>query len=773
MDAVSFYLIPVFHRKSEIILKMMDENINMGRLSKRIAILLGGLLLFIYISIVVNSNKITEQVIMIGEHPYPVAIAVGEIDTGLAQLRTLPERLIYTKTPGTIERVKNHYKEIDNAISGHFDFILERYIYHPEEARQLKELYLELAEKQNELIALSESPEGTSEAIEAHYITKIVPVLDEMNEITKSVIEGSQARFAELEGLAVRTRKNMIILISILMVSVTGALLLYLRILSIKSRHEEKMRDALQKALESAQNANAAKSQFLSNMSHDIRTPMNGIIGMTAIASMHLDEPSKLKDCLGKIAASSKHLLGLINEVLDMSKIESGKIALNDEEFLFPDLINSFLAIVQPQAKSKKLDLDINAGNIRHERVVGDTLRINQVLLNVVGNAIKFTPAGGRVSLKISELNEQHSGYGAYQFVIEDTGIGMPREFLNKIYEPFERLQTTTNSKIEGTGLGMAIAKSIIDMMNGSINIQSEEGKGTIVKIRLYLKLQDSNEEKFDFSKLQELRSLVVDDDKDVCEDTVRLLNEIGMSSEWVLTGQEAVEKVQTAHQDDQDYQSIIVDWKMPEMNGLETTRRIRKIVGNDISIIILTAYDWTEIEEEAKEAGVDAFLAKPLFKSRLYHVMHDIVSGEKPVDETKVPEIKNALLTGRVLLAEDNQLNMEIATEIIENSAALVEPAWDGIEAVSKVAAAPEGYYSLVLMDIQMPNMDGYEATRQIRQLEQEQGRVHVPIIAMSANAFMDDIDRAFAAGMDSYITKPIDIRELQKKLGDFLQAK
>lgn len=740
-------------------------------ISNGTAIILLGLLLICYAVNILNANNVMEQVRMIGEHPYPNAIKVGEIETGLAQLRSLPERLVHVRTQEMIESVQNHYEKINDEIGGHFDFLLERYIYKPEDATALKQLYISLCEEQEAFILLCSNSLCTDEEVSSFFSEKLEPILNEMDEITEAMILGSQEKFSELEQTAEAARLKTILISTLLMFGVVASLGIYLYILRIKSTQEEKMYGALQVALDSAQNANRAKSQFLSNMSHDIRTPMNAIIGMTAIAGMHLEEPLKVKDCLSKIAVSSKHLLGLINDVLDMSKIENGKIALNDEAFLLPDFVHGFITIVEPQANAQKLTLDISVSHLEHESVIGDTLRLNQVLLNIVGNAVKFTPAGGKVALKICEIPAWHSEYGTYQFIISDTGIGMPQEFLEKIFQPFERVKSSTNSKIEGTGLGMAITKSIVDMMNGQIDVESEEGKGTTFTVTLHLKLQKTKEEVFDFGDLQELRTLVVDDDEAVCEDTSRMIEEIGMKSEWVQSGAEAVEKTTAAHQNNLDYHSVIIDWKMPGMDGLETTRRIRKIVGNETPIIILTAYDWTEIEEEAKEAGVNAFLTKPLFKSRLYHVMHDVVFGEQQQPEREKSKSSDIVLKGRVLLVEDNELNIEIAQEIIGMSVSEVDTARDGCEALQMVKDAANGYYSLVFMDIQMPRMDGYEAARQIRQLEQAQGRVHTPIVAMSANAFMEDVDAAYSAGMDGYITKPIAIKEVKRILQEHLK--
>lgn len=731
------------------------------------------LLIIYYIITLVNTNYIVDQIYMIANHPYPVAIAIGKVNTGLAQLNSLPERLFTKPNSQVIDTVRDHFDTIDESMTENISFIMDKYTVRPEDATHLQQYYLELREVQDNLIDLCVSPLSSDEDIEAYYKEYMVPIIDELYLLTEAILYGSQTRFIQLEQLATDTRISTIILSTILTLSVLLALSIYLRILNEKSKVEERMQETLREALSSAQSANAAKSQFLFNMSHDIRTPMNAIIGMTAIATMHLEEPQKVKNCLGKISASSKHLLGLINEVLDMSKIESGKIALNNEEFVMPEFIHNFITIIQPQIKAKQLDLDISIDQLSHERLIGDTLRLNQILLNIVGNAIKFTPAGGYIHIKICESPAQINGYGSYQFQITDNGIGMSEEFLKKIFYPFERAQTSTNSKIEGTGLGMAITKNIVDMMNGQITVRSRLEEGTTFTVSLPLEIQKIGDEDYDFTSLRELRSLVVDDDRDVCENTVKMLEDIGMKSEWVLTGAEAVVKTAAAHESNTDYHSVIIDWKMPEMDGLETTRRIRSAVGEDIPIIILTAYDWTDIEEEAKEAGVNAFLAKPLFKSNLYHVMHDVITGER--QHLTAPLINNIDIDIKchVLIVEDNEINMEIAMEFIQLCGCTADAAWDGREAVQMVKKAPNGYYKLIYMDVQMPHMDGYEATQQIRELEQAQNRRHTPIIAMSANAFVEDVDKAYASGMDGYITKPINLEEIRRNLIEFIAAK
>ena len=728
------------------------------------------LLLSYYVLTLSNAWYMNQQVEKIGEHPYTVAIAVGQVNTGIVQMRRLPERLVYMRSSEVVDGVRDLYTDIDAMMQQNMAAIQSKYIYHPEDAAQLRDVYADLSEDQVELLALCEDPAYTGEDAKAFYTDRMEPKLDRMEQLTESMVAGSQVKLAEFERLAGQSRLSTVLGSTILTLAVIATLAIYQYMIKGISKHEEAMRDALGEALASAQNANAAKSQFLFNMSHDIRTPMNAIIGMTAIATLNQSDPARVKDCLQKISASSKHLLGLINDILDMSKIENGKIALNQEPFGLPELIDNFIVIVQPQAKARQLELEVSVSQLEHEQVIGDTVRISQVLLNLVSNAVKFTQPGGQVLLSIQELPVQHRGYATYQFVVSDTGVGMPADFLPRIFEPFERQQTSTHSKIEGTGLGMAITKSIVDMMNGQIEVESELGKGTTFTVTLHLKLQQDEALSVDMAALRELRALVVDDDQDVCINTVHMLEEIGMESQWVLSGAEAVDHAVSAHEQHRDFHSVIIDWKMPGMDGLETTRRIRSAVGDEVPIIILTAYDWSDIEQEAKAAGVNAFLAKPLFKSRLYQVLHDVVLGEAAVPCGEPAQQQETPLTGCVLLVEDNAMNMEIAQEFICRSGAKVERAWDGLEAVDRVAQAPEGAYQLVLMDLQMPRLDGYAATRQIREFEQSQGRAPTPIVAMSANAFLEDIDRAYTAGMDAYITKPVSMDEVHRILRQYL---
>ena len=525
-------------------------------------------------------------------------------------------------------------------------------------------------------------------------------------------------------------------------------------------KEELRNRTALKEAFQAAEAANHAKSDFLSRMSHDIRTPMNAIMGMTAVAVMNIDDKEKLKDCLNKISLSSRHLLALINDVLDMSKIESGKVTLSEEEFDLAKMVEELLVIIHPQIKEKNQQLKINISNISHEEVIGDPLHLQQVFVNIMGNAVKFTPEGGVISFSIREKPSRIQGSGFYEFIFEDTGIGMKEEFVKTIFEPFSRENSARSQNIEGTGLGMSIANNIVKMMNGNIHVESTLGVGSKFTVRLYLKLQNAKMEEIEC--LEDLKVLVADDEPDACENACDILNSLGMLSDGVLSGDEAIRKLSEAHENAEDYAAVILDWKMPGKCGVETTREIRKKLGNDVPIIILSAYDWSTIEQEAREAGVNAFIAKPLFRSRLVYVLKSLIEKQEKEETTDVEELGEKDYSGKkVLLVEDNELNLEIAETLLEFVGIEVETARDGQEAVDMLLEKPENYFDLVLMDIQMPNKNGYEATKEIRASAREDLKT-LPIVAMSADAFSDDIQRALSVGMNDHVAKPIELPKL-----------
>ena len=537
---------------------------------------------------------------------------------------------------------------------------------------------------------------------------------------------------------------------------------------SQEKKAEIESHKALKDAYRAAENASRAKTEFLSNMSHDIRTPMNAIVGLTAIAGANIESQDRVVECLGKITKSSRHLLGLINEVLDMARIESGRMSLAEEDFRLPELVDNLLTLTKPAIDEHHHQLEVHVEHIEHEAVCGDSLRIQQVFVNLMSNAVKYTPDGGNITFTIKEKPNGFSELGCYEFSIEDNGIGMTPEFQKIMFEPFSRADDHRTTKVQGTGLGMAIARNIVNLMNGDIQVESAPNKGTKITVTVYLKLQENEKEQE--KELLDLPVLVVDDDKTCCESTVATLQEIGIAGEWVLTGKEAVERCYARHETNSDYFAVILDWKMPEMDGIETARRIRECVGQDVTIIILTSFEFSEIEEEARAAGVDAFMAKPLFRSRLTATLRQFTSGKKEKDARNYLEdfAKTDYTGKRLLLVEDNDLNREIATEILGMTGVTVETAENGKIAVEKVAAAPENWYRLVLMDIQMPVMNGYEATAAIRSLPGSRGKV--PIIAMTANAFAEDVQLAKNTGMNEHIAKPLDLNKLNDVLKQWL---
>ena len=532
---------------------------------------------------------------------------------------------------------------------------------------------------------------------------------------------------------------------------------------------DKQVNQALSDAVAAAETANRAKSTFLSNMSHDIRTPMNAIIGFTTLAISNIDDKNRVKDYLSKTLASSNHLLSLINDVLDMSRIESGKIHLEEVEVNLSDVLHDLKTIVSGQIYAKQLEFYMDAMDVTDEDVYCDKTRLNQILLNLLSNAIKFTPAGGTVSVRVRQLAGQVRGCGQYEFRIKDNGIGMSPEFAKKIFEPFERERTSTVSRIQGTGLGMAITKNIVDMMGGTIEVQTAQGKGSEFIIRVPLRVQAEHRPVEKITELEGLKALVVDDDFNTCDSVTKMLVKVGMRAEWTLSGKEAVLRARQSIEMSDVYHAYIIDWRLPDMNGIEVTRQIRSL-NDDTPIIILTAYDWSDIEVEAKAAGVTAFCSKPMFISDLRETLMSAL-GQKLTDASQelLPE-KNADFKDRhILLVEDNELNREIAQEILREYGFRVDTAENGEVAVEKVSTAAPGSYDLVLMDVQMPVMDGYTATRKIRALD-DPARAKLPILAMTANAFDEDRRNALESGMNGFLSKPIVIGDLVQELRKIL---
>ena len=530
----------------------------------------------------------------------------------------------------------------------------------------------------------------------------------------------------------------------------------------------EEQNRKLEIALQHEGAANRAKREFLFNMSHDIRTPMNAIIGFTSLAATHIDNREQVLDYLKKISTSSQHLLSLINDVLDMSRIESGKVKIEEKAVHLPDLVHDVRSIIQPNVAAKRLSLFIDTMDIEDEDIITDPLRLNQILLNILSNAIKFTPTGGMISIRISQKNGAPKGCVCYEFRIKDNGIGMSEEFQKHIFEEFSREESSTVSGIQGTGLGMSITKNIVDLMGGTIALTSEPGKGSEFIVTLCFTRSGQKAEPKQLPQLEGLRALVADDDTDTCLNVSTMLSKIGMRPEWTISGKEAVIRTKYAVEQGDEFSVYIIDWLIPDMNGIEIVRQIRKVIGNQCPIIILTAYDWADIEDEARAAGVTAFCEKPLFLSELRRVLAEPFRAE-PASKPAQPTAAD-LKGKKLLLVEDNELNREIALEILKEAGFVVDTAEDGAVAVRKIKQAAPGQYDLILMDIQMPNLDGYEATRQIRALPDAE-KASIPIFAMTANAFEEDRQNALEAGMNGHIAKPLDVPHLLRVLADALK--
>ena len=528
----------------------------------------------------------------------------------------------------------------------------------------------------------------------------------------------------------------------------------------LQESHQE-----LEVALMRAESANAAKTTFLNNMSHDIRTPMNAIIGFTSLAASHIDNKDRVKEYLSKISTSSEHLLSLINDILDMSRIESGKVKINENPLHLPDLLHDIRTIVQPNIASKQLDFLIDTVDVRDEDIIADKLRLTQVLLNILSNGIKFNKIGGTIGIRVKQLKSAPTGYGSYQFSIKDTGIGMKPEFQKHIFESFTREETSTVSGIQGTGLGMAITKNIVDMMGGTITVKSKEGEGSEFIVSLTFKLSGEKKTYEKIEQLQGLKVLVADDDTDTCLSVSSMLTEIGMRSEWTVSGKEAVIRTKHAVEIGDEFYAYIIDWLMPDMNGIETVRRIRRVIGDSKPIIILTAYDWSDVEQEAREAGVTAFCEKPLFMSQLRDLLANPGLTKATTQTNKTNHSGE-----RILLVEDNELNMEIAQTLLQDAGFVIDTANDGVAAVNKMENALPGQYSLILMDIQMPIMNGYEAAKKIRSLPNPE-IASIPIVAMTANAFEEDREKSYEAGMNGHVAKPISIDNLMHMIDHILR--
>ncbi|WP_443685964.1 response regulator [Phascolarctobacterium faecium] len=711
---------------------------------------------------------ISRQINYVAEHPYKAMSEINKIRARVFEMNTyLP--IFISETENNLDGIRSVLRTSCQENEKSLKILDEIYLGKKEDLTELNDALDELKKALIQSVENSENNKMDRPAVQKYFDKEIEPIRVKTDTAIQKVIDSADRRVLIIQESTEEKAEA-----AILYAAVIGLLMIVIVIYAYKLRNEYLINDELkrqqkilQDALLVAQKANDAKRDFLSRMSHEIRTPMNAIIGMSAIAFNYLDDKKRTADCLSKITFSSKHLLMLLNDVLDMSKIENGKLNIRQELFDLKNLVTSLADINYGLATAKGLSFEIVISGFKDELLLGDSMRVNQILLNLLSNAIKFTPKGGSVKLEIRMLRSAIDNIWL-RFIVKDSGIGMKKEFLEHLYEPFEQADNGIARKYGGTGLGMAITKNLVAIMDGTIEVESQEGAGTTFMVDLPFGV--SKVDKKTAAEMEEMRVLVVDDDNDTCEHAVVLLKGMGVNVDWALNGFEAIEKVRSACEDDgRCYDVCFIDWCMPELDGIETARRMRRYVGPDVLIIIISAYDWSGIEEQAKAAGVNAFIAKPFFASNLYNTL--LTVSRKPELGFSAVGNKETYDFGgkKVLLVEDNELNMEIASELLKFVNLQVEHAENGKVAVDIFRNSKEKEYALIFMDIQMPLMNGYDAARCIRSSEHPAAGT-IPIIAMTANAFNDDVQAAFDAGMNGHLAKPIDVEVLYKTIARYI---
>ncbi len=739
------------------------------------AVCAGLFLVAFFVVTVNNMATISSQVEEMKDGPFPTSVAAGHIETDIAQIETLSTHLTHFRLfPETTTELRRQFQEIDANLREQFKQMNPHALLNPADTRVLKADYEMLYVRLTHVLRLVEDESITSEFTEAYVEDNIMPLSDKMLSLANKIMDETTQEVSRTYTVVNAACMQTIILSCILMVCVVVLIGFYLILLRRKQHQENLLRQHLEEAVSLAERANEAKSDFLSNMSHDIRTPMNAIIGLTRIADDNIDDPLRVKQCLTRIMTSSRHLLSLINDVLDMNKIESGKTTLTEERFSLPDLLSELITIVHPQSAEKHLHADVIINDIHHEQLMGDSMRLRQILLNLISNAIKYTNEGGFMRLIVTEDTPTINGVANMQFVVEDNGIGMEEEFLQYVFEPFERERNDATNFTEGTGLGMAITKNLVELMGGTIQVESEVGKGTKFRVNLPLKVEDDAEQgqSLDTSGFEGLRILIVDDNYLVMQNAIHTLTEFGVAAEGVTVPERAADTVAHALVEGKAFDLVIVDLEMPSMGGAECIQSIHEAVdatGGTTPPIVVASYGGGVQDDAEQIEGTQAVISKPLFRSVLYATVRQCCIDDDQTLERTAP-LERVRLGGRVLLVEDNEINREIGTELVSKFGPVVESAVDGIEAVAKVADEPDGYYDLVLMDCKMPHMNGFEATEALRKFAQERGRGHLPVVAMTANAFAEDRDHALASGMDGFLTKPIDMTELEKTLRAYL---
>lgn len=711
---------------------------------------------------------ISRQINYVAEHPYKAMSEINKIRARVFEMNTyLP--IFISETENNLDGIRSVLRTSCQENEKSLKILDEIYLGKKEDLTELNDALDELKKALIQSVENSENNKMDRPAVQKYFDKEIEPIRVKTDTAIQKVIDSADRRVLIIQESTDEKAEA-----AIFYAVVIGLLMIVIVIYAYKLRNEYLINDELkrqqkilQDALLVAQKANDAKRDFLSRMSHEIRTPMNAIIGMSAIAFNYLDDKKRTADCLSKITFSSKHLLMLLNDVLDMSKIENGKLNIRQELFDLKNLVTSLADINYGLATAKGLAFEIVISGFKDELLLGDSMRVNQILLNLLSNAIKFTPKGGSVRLEIRMLRSASDKIWL-RFIVKDSGIGMKKEFLEHLYEPFEQADNGIARKYGGTGLGMAITKNLVAIMDGTIEVESQEGAGTTFMVDLPFGV--SKVDKKTAAEMEEMRVLVVDDDNDTCEHAAVLLKGMGVNVDWALNGFEAIEKVRSACEDDgRCYDVCFIDWCMPELDGIETARRMRRYVGPDVLIIIISAYDWSGIEEQAKAAGVNAFIAKPFFASNLYNTL--LTVSRKPELGFSAVGNKETYDFGgkKVLLVEDNELNMEIASELLKFVNLQVEHAENGKVAVDIFRNSKEKEYALIFMDIQMPLMNGYDAARCIRSSEHPAAGT-IPIIAMTANAFNDDVQAAFDAGMNGHLAKPIDVEVLYKTIARYI---
>ena len=711
---------------------------------------------------------ISRQINYVAEHPYKAMSEINKIRARVFEMNTyLP--IFISENENNLDGIRSVLSTSCQENEKSLKILDEIYLGNKEDLTELNGALDELKKALIQSVENSENNKLDRPAVQKYFDKEIEPIRVKTDTAIQKVIDSADRRVLIIQESTEEKAEA-----AILYAAVIGLLMIVIVIYAYKLRNEYLINDELkrqqkilQDALLVAQKANDAKRDFLSRMSHEIRTPMNAIIGMSAVAFNYLDDKKRTADCLSKITFSSKHLLMLLNDVLDMSKIENGKLNIRQELFDLKNLVTSLADINYGIATAKGLAFEIVISGFKDELLLGDSMRVNQILLNLLSNAIKFTPKGGSVRLEIRMLRSASDKIWL-RFIVKDSGIGMKKEFLEHLYEPFEQADNGIARKYGGTGLGMAITKNLVAIMDGTIEVESQEGAGTTFMVDLPFGV--SKVDKKTAAEMEEMRVLVVDDDNDTCEHAAVLLKGMGVNVDWALNGFEAIEKVRSACEDDgRCYDVCFIDWCMPELDGIETARRMRSYVGPDVLIIIISAYDWSGIEEQAKAAGVNAFIAKPFFASNLYNML--LTVSRKPELGFSAVGNKETYDFGgkKVLLVEDNELNMEIASELLKFVNLQVEHAENGKVAVNIFRNSKEKEYALIFMDIQMPLMNGYDAARCIRSSEHPAAGT-IPIIAMTANAFNDDVQAAFDAGMNGHLAKPIDVEVLYKTIARYI---